>query len=299
MNNITRITWALNDYCSYQCEYCPTAFRGGGEPPETKEYIKVANIINENYKSLGRRIEWAINGGEPLDMNDIVTVLKTCKNSTNKITLHTSGGKLWMDWWALEPYIDALELTYHHWQNEALMDYIVQIFIKNKKHIFLHAPVHPSRFVNDMERISRFEDKHGIWIHKQVLYINATHSAGMLSSYSDDQLAIMEEPKPGLINSPPAKQINLVQEKKYFEETTWHERYQHSVTQNPSYTGKFCNMGIEYLYIGNQGWVSGATCNNRPLGNIWHEGWAPPNTPHRCGMIACRDSGDQQITKFD
>ena len=299
MNNITKITWALNDYCSYQCDYCPTKFRGGGEPPETKEYIRVANIINENYKALNRTIEWTIDGGEPLDLNDIVTILKACKAEVNRLTLHTNGGKLWMDWWAIEPNIDSIHLTYHHWQNESLMDYIVQIFTKKDKPISLHAPVHPNRFHKDMARISDFEERHGIWVNKQALYVNADTSAGLFDSYTSEQLAAMEEPRPWLKNSPPPTDKSLVQEKEYFEETTWHGRYQDTLNTNPSYTGKMCNMGIETLYIGHQGWVSGASCNNRPLGNIWHDGWHPPNTPHKCGMIVCSNEGDRAITKFD
>ena len=299
MNNITKITWALNDYCSYQCDYCPTKFRGGGEPPETKEYIRLANIINENYKALNRTIEWTINGGEPLDLNDIVTILRTCKADSNTLILHTSGGKLWMDWWAIEPNIDALNLTYHYWQNEALMDYIVQIFVKKNKPIYLHAPINPSRFDKDMERVSLFEEKHGIWVHKQALYINADTDAGMFLGYTAEQLTLMDEPRPWLKNSPGPKDVSLADEKEYFDNTLWHDRYKDRLNNNPSYTGKLCNMGIESLFIGHQGWVSGATCNNRPLGNIWHDGWHPPNTPHKCGMIVCSNEGDRAITKFD
>lgn len=298
MNNVTRITWALNDYCSYQCDYCPTKFRGGGEPPETKDYLRLIELINSNYNSLGRRIEWTLDGGEPLDMNDIVTLIKACKSENNSLALHTSGGKLWMDWWAIQPNVDSLILTYHYWQQESLMNYIIELFVKNNKHLYIKAPVHPKRFDQDINRILRLEERHGIWVEPQVLYNHADSNAGMFTAYTDEQLKIMETPKPWLKNAPqgPPK---FVDEKNYFEKTTWDERQQDKVDKSPSFTGKLCNTGIEYLYIGHQGWTTGSNCGNRPMGNIWNDGWSPPNIPHRCGMMICNDPGDQLITKFD
>jgi len=303
MNNITRITWCLNDYCSYQCDYCPTAFRGGGEPPETREYIRVASIINENYKALNRTIEWTIDGGEPLDMNDIVTVLRTCKSLDNTVTLHTNGGKLWMDWWAIEPYVDSLHLTYHYWQNVKLVNYIIEIFQKKSKHFTVKVPMRPSHFDIDLDRALDIERRYNLIVEKQALYKHASKDAGMWD-YTKEQAAIMsglkiESIEVKEISDPEINNATLVKEQKYFEETTWFERYEDKMNTNPVYTGKLCNMGIESLYIGHLGWVSGAVCNNRPLGNIWHEGWTPPNSPHRCGMRVCSDPNDQKITKFD
>ena len=44
------------------------------------------------------------------------------------ITPITNGGTLWMDWWAIEPYVDQVVLTFHYWQNPALMKYIIDVF---------------------------------------------------------------------------------------------------------------------------------------------------------------------------
>ena len=127
MNNlITHIHWDLNDFCKSECSYCPTRLRGGAEPPETKDYVRVANLLIDAYKNMGREITWSFDGGEPLDMNDIVVLLKLCRTNGKYMELTTNGGKLWMDWWAIEPYVDKLNLTYHYWQNPSLINYIIE-----------------------------------------------------------------------------------------------------------------------------------------------------------------------------
>jgi len=307
MSNLqTKISWSLNDYCSYQCSYCPTKFWGGGEPPETKEYLRVANLIIDNYRTMGRTIDWTFNGGEPLDMNDIVTLLKLCRENGNSMTLHTNGGKLWMDWWAIEPYVDNLILTYHYWQNVKLIDYIVETFQNKNKKFHVYVPMRPAEFDEDLARAEDIENRYGLTVNKQALYFNADKSAGMLS-YTKEQAAIMSgvRLKPPPIVTTPAVPIEviiekapLVKEQKYFKETSWDQRYKDRMNSNPSFSGQMCNMGIEYLTIGPQGWVAGANCNDRPLGNIWHENWKPPTTAHKCGMQVCEHEADRKITKF-
>jgi organic radical activating enzyme len=324
MQNLkTRISWALNDYCKAECEYCPIHFHGGGIPPETKDYIRVANVLINSYKEMGRTIDWVFNGGEPLDMDDIVTLLKLCRTNGNSMELNTNGGRLWMDWWAIEPYVDKLNLTYHYWQTPALMKYIIDTFKEKKKSINVNVPVRPDYFVEDMDRASALEEACKIVIPKFILYKNADPAGGMFP-YTNQQLdkisffnrpfasriikrPVIYQPKPStrplppLIPTPPPPPIptsKLSEEKKYFETTTFEQRYTDTYSSNPSFTGQLCNIGIEFLNIGAQGWVAGSDCNNQSLGNIWHDGWKPPIAPQRCTMISCISPNDRKITKF-
>ena len=314
MNNlITDITWDLNDYCKSECSYCPVKFRGGLEPPETKDYIRIANLLIDSYSKMDRKINWTFNGGEPLDMNDIVTLLKLCRENGNSMTLHTNGGRLWMDWWAIEPYVDRVYLTYHYWQNPALMKYIINTFQEKRKELFLMVPIRPDQFDEDMDRAEAIEKITNQWVNKFKLYNNADYSAGMFA-YQPVQLAIMQgviprDRRTQPVEKPvPVEVVKTVEEKidsssdvkelKYFQNTTWQQRYDDKINSNPSYSGKLCNVGIEHLHIGHQGWVRGSDCNNQPLGNIWHDGWMPPTGPQVCGMQVCESKSDQKITKF-
>ena len=291
MNNlITKISWSLHDYCKSECSYCPVKLRGGLLHPEIKEYIYVAQLIIDSYSNMGRKIEWTINGGEPLDMNDIVTLLKLLRENGNSLTLHTNGGRLWMDWWAIEPYVDHLQLTYHYWQNPSLIKFVVDTFQKNNKSITVTIPMRPDYFDDDLKRALEIEQQHNIVVSKSLLYNNADPAAGMFE-YTKRQLAIMSGEE--IIENSP-----LVKHQEYVENTSWDQRYQDIQNSNPSFTGMMCNAGIESLTIGHQGWVAGSNCNNIPLGNIWHQAWRPPTEAQKCGMISCISETDRLITKF-
>jgi organic radical activating enzyme len=317
MNNLTKILWQLNNYCEAECSYCPVSLSGGDLPPETKDYIRVANLIIESYSKMNREIEWKFDGGEPLDMKDIVTLLKLCRTNGKSMELNTNGGKLWLDWWAVEPYVDKLILTYHYWQNPALIKYIIDVFLEKKKILHVNVPIRPDYFEFDMNRAAEVESIHNIKVKRTALYKNASRDGGMFD-YTEDQLLLMsgikpqpkieivkEKPKVVVVPKPlpeikniPKPLPPLIKEKKDFETKTYIERKQELKNSSPVYTGKLCNVGIEYLIITHLGWVKGSNCNNQPLGNVWHEGWIPPSGPQVCTMQACTDLSDQKITKF-
>lgn len=285
MSNLrTHISWMLHDHCTSECSYCPTRFRGGDIPRGILEYMAVTKKIIDHYNSLDRKIDWAFNGGEPLDMFDFPMMLKLCKEQGGNIDLTTNGGKLWLDWWAIEPHIDQLHLTYHYWQNPKLIQFIIQTFKKANKHIDITVPIRPNYFDEDLKRALDVEAEFNLVVSKSVLYNEADPVGGMFP-YTEQQLRIM-------------RGEDLVQAQQYYEETTFQERYEDKIKENPVYTGFLCNVGIEKLVISHLGWMSGSNCNDKPLGNVWSENMQLPLGPHKCGMRACIDGSDQQITKF-
>lgn len=285
MNNLrTQITWMLNDYCKSECSYCPIKFRGGELPRGILEYMDVTTRIINHYDSLGRKIDWSFNGGEPLDMFDFPMMLKLCKERGGTINLHTNGGRLWLDWWAIEPHIDSLNLTYHYWQNPNLIRFILQAFSKANKAVNVMVPIRPDYFDSDLKRALDIEQEFGIVVSKTALYREAEDALG-LYPYTSEQLRIMRGEE-------------LVQEQEHFAETTFAERFEEKIASNPTFTGMKCNVGIEKLIITHLGWVRGSNCNMGQFGNIWDNSFEYPTVPLTCNMLACIDGSDQQITKF-
>ena len=323
----TQINWMLHNYCTSECSYCPIKFRGGEPPRGILEYVEVTQQLIDHYKSLGRTIDWTFDGGEPLDMFDFPMILKLCKENGGTIDLTTNGGKLWLDWWAIEPHIDTLHLSYHYWQNPSLIKFIIQTFQKSNKHININVPIRPDHFEEDLQRALDIELEFNITVLKNVLYNEADHAAGMLP-YTEKQLRIMrgeiiiDDPVVDTVVDTVVEPVvepvyvpnELVEEQQYFKKTTFQERYENKIAENPVYTGMLCNVGIERLTITHLGWVAGSACNDKPLGNIWNNNPEPvsdaelqqkilnkitlPTTPHTCGMRACMDKSDQLITKF-
>jgi MoaA/NifB/PqqE/SkfB family radical SAM enzyme len=283
MNSI-KINWNLHDRCTGGCSYCPSFLWGGGTPNEITQYLSVTKKIIDHYTKLERTIDWTFNGGEPLEMFDFPMMLKLCKEHRGSVELHTNGGKIWLDWWAIEPYVDKLNLSYHYWQNSKLIEFIIDQFIKNSKSINIIVPIRPDHFNDDINRALSIEKKYGIVVSKSALYKEASQSIGLFD-YTDEQLRII-------------RGETLVEENIYYKENTLAERFEEKIKENPTYTGMNCNVGIEYLNISHNGWVSGSQCNNNSFGCIWKDNFNLPAGPSICKMQACIHPGDQQITKF-
>jgi len=303
----TEINWNLNNFCKSQCTYCPTRFWGGDTPHHISEYLELTQKIITHYTSLGRKIDWTFNGGEPLDMFDFPMLLKLCKENQGTITLNSNGGKMWLDWWAIEPHVDHLNLTYHYWQKPALIKFILDTFKNKDKHVNINVPIRPDHFDEDIQRALDIESEHNITVGKAVLYNHADQAAGMFP-YTPKQLAIMsgiEFIEPAVITEVEKKEeikkielVPLVIEKKHFETTTFKERVEEKMAANLGYANMLCNSGIEYLSISHDGWATGSNCNNRPLGNIWDANFTLPTNAHTCTMMHCISPRDQKITKF-
>jgi len=246
--------------------------------------MKVVERVVEHYNFLGRSIEWTFDGGEPLEMHDFPQILKYCKENNGNITLNSNGGRIWLDWWAIEPHVDQLNLSYHYWQKEHLIKFIIEVFKKKSKNVNVIVPLRPDFFDWDLERIIKLEQEYNIKVSKHQLYKDNSHVRGFFD-YTDEQLAIINGRE-------------LIDEKNKFQETTFAERIEELKNESPVYLGKLCNLGVERLYITYDGWVTGSICNNGALGNIWDNTFQLRNSPSVCKMLACVNADDQQITKF-
>lgn len=279
----TKIFWNLHNYCRARCSYCPTRFWNGIDNKNIDLYLEKVYFILKHFESLGYVIEWTFDGGEPLEIAGFPKLLKVCKENNGKITLNTNGGYQWLDWWAIEPNVDCLNLTYHYWQNFNLVKYIIQSFEKNNKNVNILAPVRPDYFDEDLNRIEQLEKETNLKVNKIELYKDSSQTIGMYE-YTNEQLFRL-------------KGQSLVDHAEHLKNTSFAERTEHEILINPSFTGKSCNTGIERLYISHDGWVSGSNCNNTHLGNIW-QNISLPISASICKMQSCVNSDDQQITKF-
>lgn len=280
-NFYTNIYWQLSNHCTAECSYCPIRFREGNYPDESWDYIKVINLLVNHYNiDLNRIIKWNFDGGEPLDLHNIARILNTAKAEKNHITLNTNGGKLWMDWWAIEPAVDNLILTYHYWQNAKLIHYIIDLFKNKNKSLTIKVPIRPDFFDIDLQRCKEIEEEKEVPVTK-ILLFTGEYMNGPRHVYTQAQLE--------QITSSSLQNLSILEKVVIDNDKT---------DSSISYLGNYCNAGIERLYISYLGFVNGSMCRNITLGNIWLENWEPPAQPQVCGMMACMDYNDRQITKF-
>lgn len=283
MNKKTKIYWNLHNFCEAQCSYCPSKLWGGSEPRHISEYMDRVKKAIIHYDSLGKQIDWFFTGGEPLHYFDFPEILKICKENGGTIDLTTNGGKIWLDWWAVEPHIDNLNLSYHYWQNPNLIKFILDIFKTKNKSFTVHIPIRPTHFEEDMERVFNIENTFDIIVSKQILYKYADPGHGMFE-YTKEQLGIIKG--------------EVAIKEQEFRKLDYAEQQSQMVIAHPSYTGMICSAGIDALYITEEGWVTGSQCGNRNLGNIWAESFQFPVMGHKCGMVYCFAPNDKFLTKI-
>jgi organic radical activating enzyme len=284
-NMRTSIHWELNNYCTGGCTYCPSRFWGGEKPESIASFVKVAKHIIDHYSSLGRKIDWHFTGGEPLEFFDLPEVMKLCKEAEGTIELFTNGGKMWLDWFAVEPNVDNLHLTYHYWQNPNLVKFIIQAFQKNSKQFDVVVPIRPDYFDADWDRAVAVEQEFGILVRKMPLYKEAAMDQGIYP-YTEDQLV-------RFFGRP------AVEEKKAEIPKTFQQVRQEIISRSPAFMGKRCNVGIERLHITHNGYTTTSDCGILSCGNVWDGTLNLPKDPTVCNRSVCASGADQLITKFD
>lgn len=282
----TDIHWELNNYCTGGCSYCPSRFWGGEIPASGSDFVRVAKEIIEHYSLMGRKLDWHFGGaGEPLEFFDLPEVMKLCKQSEGTIELFTNGGKMWLDWFAIEPNVDNLHLTYHYWQNPNLIKFIIQAFQKKSKPFEIMVPIRPDHFDADWNRVDSVEQEFGISVRKLPLYKEAAMDQGLFP-YTEDQLIRLFG-------------IEWVEARKQETPKTFQEIRQAIIEVSPSYTGRRCNVGIERLHIGHNGFTYTTDCGILGCGNVWDGTMRLPTEPTVCNRSVCASGADQAITKFD
>jgi organic radical activating enzyme len=282
----TKVFWELSNYCTARCSYCPSNFWGGNKPRLYEDYYTAASNIINHYTSIGRSLDWTFTGGEPLEILSLPSILKLCKESQGTTEMTTNGGTLWLDWWAIEPYVDKLHLTYHYWQSSSLIKFIIRAFNGKNKSFHITVPVRPIEFDEDMKRADELEQECGLIVTRAPLYKAADSILGPLD-YTILQLERLFGKE--WVENRFRQQVKM----------TYSEKFQEILNANPSYTGKLCNVGIEFIRINHGGWVAGSYCNTAHLGNLWNGTLNLPKGPQPCKMISCINHEDQQITKFD
>lgn len=279
---ITSIYWTITNSCKSACTYCPSRIWGGPDPRHIEQYLNFANYAIKHFDTLGRIVNWTFNGGEPLDIFDFPQLLKCCKRSENKIELHSNGGHLWLDWWAIEPYVDILNLTCHKWQNISLVNYVIDLFLKKQKQINVIVPITHNNFDSDYNTAIQLEDKFSISVNKQLLIQNMDPILGYYP-YTDEQFS---------------KINGIIPQKNMLGEKTFLEHQESLIKVSPSFSGMRCNEALEKLSISAEGYISGASCGNTHMGNIFEENFMLVEEPQYCKMQYCFNPEDQKILKF-
>ena len=281
------VTWMLNAHCKFQCSYCQPQFKNGGLNWSLDQYLTIIEKLQDTRYNHHSKILWKIGGGEPLHFPHLSTLLKKMKEKPCTIRLDTSGDDSWFSLYGVINFLDAVELTYHSWQNDDVFDFILEQCAEKNVSVSIVVPLVPDSITESRERVKQFVDR-GYTCNEQVLHDAdgelhrgySTVDANRIFGRPDDYVpeTVVFDP-----NAPDPRYIDL------------------STANNtdPVYTGMPCYAGVDWLHIGHKGFVSYSQCGGRNEHyNAFDPDWQPPNTHFACTVNQCRHEQDRKTIRI-
>lgn len=281
------VTWMLNAHCKFQCSYCQPQFKNGNLDKSLEQYLSVIEKLQDTRYNHHAKIYWKIGGGEPLHFPHLSTLLKKMKEKPCIIRLDTSGDDTWFSLYGVINFLDAVELTYHSWQNDDVFDFILEQCQEKNVSVSIVVPLVPDLVDESREKVKQFVEL-GYTCNEQVLH---DADGELHRGYSTvDTNRIFGRPD------------DYVPETVVFDPNVPDPRYiDLSIANNtdPVYTGMPCYAGVDWLYIGHKGFVSYSQCGgrNEPF-NAFDPNWQPPNAHFACTVNQCRSEQDRKTIRI-
>jgi organic radical activating enzyme len=277
-----KIIWQISGQCTHECWYCLSKYRNNPYYKSTDDYIRVINLLqNYGQRSLMPKINWKFTGGEPLQFPNFNILLKEIKNKNSHLSVETSGGESWFNVMEISELVDELIITHHYWQNETVLNFIIDTMKEQQKKIKVIIPMLPDK-INECRNIAHRLKDLGVDAIEQLLL---NEQGGTIEQYSPRDLNIFYGRPEDWVPPPPP------------EVPVWIDpRIDDGA---PVYTGLPCWAGVDYLYIDSKGFAKGSECGGRELFNVFDLGWVPPDTSFACPMMFCRSDKDKKNIRIN
>ncbi len=275
------VTWLLNSYCQHQCDYCRPEYKSGGLDRSVDQYLTIVEKLQNTRYQHHSRIHWKIGGGEPLHFPYLSTLLKKIRQRPSVVSLETSGDDTWFSFIGVSGLIDNLVLTYHPWQSNDVVDFILEQCQEKNIKVSIKVPLAPNCIQESREKVQQFLNL-GYECSEQVLYDD---DGKLYKNYSQvDENRIFGRPDDYEIKPfEPAPSVDM------------------SAVNNtdPIYTGFPCYAGVDWIYIGPKGFASYSQCGGRNEHyNAFDPNWQPPNSHFACTMNQCRSEQDRKTIRI-
>lgn len=271
------VTWHLNAYCNLKCAYCRPEWSNGTLDRSIDQYLTVVKKLQNTRYQHHSKILWKIGGGEPLHFPNLSVLLKAMRGRTSIIRLETSGDDTYFSFHRVAHYVDQLKLTYHSWQNDEVIDFILEQCQEKNISVSMVVPLAPGLIFESRAKVDYFKNL-GYPCTEQILYDNdgvfhpsySRVDCNRIQGKPDDWEPEFVEPDPNYVD---LSSINDV---------------------DPVYTGLPCYAGVDWLHINPRGFASYSRCGGRSEHyNVFDPNWQPPNDFFNCTMNQCRSEKDR------
>ena len=276
------VIWELSAFCQFKCDYCRPEWKNGTNDHSVEEYLSIVEKLQATRYQHHNKISWHLGGGEPLHFPNLSTLLKKIKEQPSTIHIHTSGDDNWFSAYGILNYIDAITLTYHHWQNDDVVGFILDEAKEKNIKVSIIVPLVPGQIYESREKVQYFRSL-GYECNEQILHnangelyigynqVDSNRIHGRPDNWQP--VHVVRDP-----NLPDPNYIDL----RIVNDT------------DPVYTGKPCYAGVDWIYINHKGFASYSQCGGRGEAlNVFNPDWQPPTTPFPCNVNQCRSVQDR------
>lgn len=313
--NWIRIEWNIGKRCNFDCSYCPPDLHdNSSRHTDLEKFENTVRIIRETYPDKKLRI--SLTGGEPFVHPQILDILEIFpKYKIDEVSTITNGSLPLRKYQRALDFVDNLIFSWHyeHLRTDHMKEVLSNI-TKDKIHV--HLMFLPGRLAEIKETVT--------WLTDNKIRFNVRRIRPLFNPTGGFNLpgssGMAGQHKPSIIAAGPddasANGYYSQEELEYLDsfvkagtnydnaiffttETSWTDNV-NTLLKNRwnSFIGWKCMVGIETLYIENDGKIYRATCKQGgPIGTI-EDGFTLPTKPIECRKAWCNCAADLNVTKW-
>ena len=270
------INWLLNGHCKLQCSYCRPEWKSGPADRPLQDYLDVIGKLQSTRYRHHTTALWKIGGGEPLHFPHLTEVLQAIKKLPSILRLDTSGDDTYFAIYRILHLIDWLHLTYHEWQNDDVVGFILDECKARDKKVTMEFPLIPGRINETREKINYYQQL-GYECTEQILYEPDGRFIRTYSQVDVNRIFRRSDEATTENTTPVYTDLSIIN------------------SIDPVYTGLPCYAGVDWIHINPKGFASYSQCGGRNEHfNVFDPNWKAPGDHFACTVGQCRNVNDRK-----
>ena len=307
--NALDLTWIMNNICTNSCRYCPPILWNGKNHHYEWEHAKtfLQRLIDTH-----KKIICSISGGEPTVSPFFPEVVKMMYDNGHYVQVTTNGARSFRYWEKIAPMIKHIAWSYHAaMMNETEEDEWIEKVVKcnNMTNCAIRVMMDSDHWNRCVNFIKKLEATASVKFEIVRILADQATTNNIGEMYTEEMEQWLINYSIAHIVWPPSDAV--VQRDTLTRKITVHrtdgtiisdgnvDLNNIILTQNNTFTGWSCNIGLESLFVHFDGYVKKGNCLEG--GNLFHinehENYELPNTGEICTKKSCLCTTDVKISK--
>lgn len=292
-NNQILIQWNLGNTCNYSCEYCPEYLHSGDRLwPDINTVTKFLEMVRDKFPNKTINVEFL--GGEVTLWNELINLLKFCKENNLKSFILSNGSRTVRYWKELAPYLAKVILTYHpHTIKSSHYEKIIKICVENNVETISRLSLVDSKFEEMMQYKLHLKEKYQHLNVDLVLMMDKMRNKsynGYFYNYTLDQINSVS-------TTPTSAESAYIAE---LDDGTIEVYSLNQIRQQKinSFRGFVCNPEMSMINIDFNGNASTSLCGAKTRINIFQDPIEKLFSQSICQLDECTNPADIRTLKI-